>query len=200
MSRHLCSKLVLAVLFAALAVPTSSQVAPAATGGTGTGLAIAVGAGVSDYKMDFGPGHEWGGTLWFDANLNSLPSYLQGLGVEIEARDLSLDRGPLLPNNFRTDTLSGGFKYSWRHFHNVRPYIKLLGSYGSLDVTKTGYHFTWVEWAPGGGVEYRPFGRLWLRADYEYQVWPNIFANGYDFDPQGFTVGAVCEFHSHQRR
>ena len=198
MSRHLCSKLVLAVLFAALAVPTSSQVAPAAKGGTG--VTMAAGAGVSDYKMDFGPGHEWGGTLWFYANLNGGPPLLRGLGVEFEARDLSVHRSPALPNDFRTDTLGGGLTYTYRHFHNFRPYMKFLGSYGSLDVKKTSSHFTWVEWAPGGGIEYRPFGRVWLRADYEYQDWPNIFANGYDFDPQGFTVGAVCEFHSHQRR
>jgi opacity protein-like surface antigen len=155
---------------------------------------MAVGAGVSDYKMDFGPGHEWGGTLWFDANLSHAPSFLDGLGIEIEARDLSLHRGPFLPNDFRTDTLGGGLKYSWRHFHNFRPYVKFLGSYGSLDIYKNGYHFTWVEWAPGGGIEYRAFGNLWLRADYEYQDWNNIFQNGYDLDPQGFTVGAQYEF------
>ena len=196
MPGSLCSKLVLTVLFAALAVPAFSQVAPSATGGTG--LTMAVGAGVSDYKMDYGPAHEWGGTLWLDASRNHVPSYLRGLGVEIEARDLSRDRGPYLPNDFRTDTLGGGLKYSWRHFHRVRPYVKFLVSYGSLDITKTGYHFTWVDLAPGGGIDYRAFGSVWFRADYEYQDWPNIFGHGYDLDPQGVTLGALYEFGNHR--
>jgi hypothetical protein len=145
--------------------------------------------------MDFGAGHEWGGTLWFDANLNHVPAYLRGLGIEVEARDLSLNRGPLLPSGFRTDTLGGGLKYSIRHFHNFRPYVKFLGSYASLDIRKpNGYHFTWVEWAPGGGIEYRPFGHLWLRADYEYQDWNNVFGYGWDLNPQGVTAGAQYEF------
>jgi opacity protein-like surface antigen len=160
---------------------------------------MAAGAGVSDYKMDYGAGHEWGGTLWFDASPGGLPSFLQGLGVEIEARDLSLHRGPNLPNDMRTDTLGGGLKYSLRHFHRVRPYVKFLASYGSLDLYKNSYHFTWVDWAPGGGIDYRPFGHVWLRADYEYQDWNNIFQHGYDLDPQGFTVGAVYEFDHHRR-
>jgi hypothetical protein len=160
---------------------------------------MSAGAGVSDYKMDFGPGHEWGGTLWYDANLHGVSPLLEGLGIEIEARDLSLHRGPLLPNDFRTDTLGGGLTYTYRHFQNFRPYVKFLGSYGSLDISKHGYHFTWVDWAPGGGVEYRPFGHVWLRADYEYQDWNNIFQNGWDLDPQGFTVGAMYEFNNHRR-
>jgi len=196
MPNHLFPKLTLAALCVALAVPVSAQVAPAATGGGG--LTLAAGGGVSNYYMDYGRGLEWGGTLWVDGNLNVGPSFLQGFGLEVEARDLSLDRGSGLPNDMRTDTLGGGFKYSWRHFHNFRPYAKMLASYGSLDLTKHGYHLTWVEWAPGGGIEYRPFGRIWLRADYEYQAWNDIFGKGYDLDPQGFTVGAVYDFgHPH---
>jgi opacity protein-like surface antigen len=52
--------------------------------------------------------------------------------------------------------------------------------------------------APGGGIDYRAFGNVWLRADYEYQDWPNIFGKGYDLDPQGVTVGAMYEFGNHR--
>jgi opacity protein-like surface antigen len=196
MSSHSFAKLSLLLLFAATAFPVLAQVVPAATGGGG--LTLAAGGGVSNYAMDFGPGREWGGTLWLDANLNTGPSFLQGLGIEIEARDLSLDRGPRLPNDMRTDTLGGGFKYSLRRYRNFRPYAKFLASYGSLDLNKNSYHFTWVDWAPGGGIEYRPFGRIWLRADYEYQDWPGVFRPGWDYDPQGFTFGAIYDFgHPH---
>jgi hypothetical protein len=164
-------------------------------------MTFAVGGGVSAYKMDFGPGHELGGTLWLDGNLNLGPSYLQGLGIEVEARDLSLDRSPRLPNNMRTDTLGGGFKYSVKHFHNFRPYAKFLASYGSLDVYKPGYHWTWLVLSPGGGIDYRPFGGpIWVRADYEYQDWPDVFRHGWNLDPQGFTVGALYEFGHHRSR
>jgi opacity protein-like surface antigen len=189
------------LFFAALAVPAFSQVAPAATGGGG--MTFAVGGGVSDYHMDFGHGNDWGGTLWLDGNLNLGSPLLQGLAIEVEARDLSFDRSPGLPNNMRTDTLGGGVKYSWRRFHDIRPYAKVLASYGSLDLYKHGYHWTWVEWAPGGGIEYRPFGRIWLRADYEYQVWPGVikYPHTFDLDPQGFTFGAVYEIgHPHSHR
>jgi len=197
---HLFPKLTLAVLSLALAGPVSAQVTPAAT--DGGGLSIEAGAGFSGYKMDYGGGnqHEFGGTLWLDANPNLGPSFLQGLGIEIEARDLSLDRSPGLPNDMRTDTLGGGLKYTWRHYRNIRPYAKLLASYGSLDLYKNGYHFNWTDWAPGGGIEYRPFGRVWVRADYEYQAWFNILGPGYHLDPQGFTLGALYDFgHPHFR-
>jgi hypothetical protein len=188
------------LLFAALAIPAFSQVAPAATGGGG--LTLAAGGGVSLYSMDYGNGHDWGGTLWLDANPNWGPSFLQGLGAEVEARDLSFyPESKYLPKGFRTDTLGGGPIYTWRHFQKIRPYVKGVISYGNLDICKGCYHFDWTVFAPGGGVEYRPFGRVWVRADYEYQAWFNIFGKGYDLDPNGFTVGAVYDFgHPHFHR
>jgi opacity protein-like surface antigen len=150
--------------------------------------------------MDFFPyGREWGGTLWVDGDLNLGPRFLQGLGVEAEARDLSLDRSASLPNDFRTDTLGGGPMYTW-HFHRLRPYVKGIISYGSLDVYKHSYHFTWTEYAPGGGVEYRTFGNVFVRADYEYQAWFKVFGKNYTLDPNGWTFGAVYQFgHPHLR-
>jgi hypothetical protein len=197
MSGHLFPKLTLAVLSVAFAASASAQVAPAATGGGG--LTLAAGVGVSLFSTDYGNGHIWGDTLWIDANPNAGPSFLQGFGVEVEARDLSWAReSKYLPRGFRTDTLGGGPIYTFRHFHNVRPYVKGVISYGSLDICKDCYHFNWPVFAPGGGVEYRPFGRVWLRGDYEYQAWFDIFRKGYDLDPNGFTLGAVYDFgHPH---
>jgi opacity protein-like surface antigen len=54
----------------------------------------------------------------------------------------------------------------------------------------------WTAYAWGGGIEYRAWDGVWVRADYEYQFWrvkffdPNAFLN-----PQGFTVGASYDFH-----
>jgi opacity protein-like surface antigen len=192
MSSKIFLALALPMLFTALAVSSSAQVVPAAT--EGSGWKLDAGAGVSDFHMDYGRGNEWGGTLWVDADINTGPLFLHGLGVEMEARDLSIDRAPMLPNHMRTDTAGGGPIYSWHHFSRVRPYGKYLVSFGNLDMRKDAYHFTSVLYSPGGGVEYRPFGHVWLRADYEYQIWLNLFAPKWNFDPQGVTVGAVYEF------
>jgi hypothetical protein len=200
MSSQLHSKLtpVLLLLFAALALPASSQVAPAAS--SGGAMTFAAGAGFSGYKMYFGNAFEYGGTLWLDANFNARTPILHGLGIEMEARDISLNH-PANYNDLRTDTLGGGLTYTVRRYRNFRPYAKFIASYGSLDLRKTSYHFTWVEYAPGGGVEYRPFkGPIWLRGDYEYQVWPSILGPKWDYDPQGFTVGAMYEFGHHSRQ
>jgi hypothetical protein len=51
--------------------------------------------------------------------------------------------------------------------------------------------------AGGGGVEYRIMPRLWVRADYEYQSWPDFFKSTVPagrLNPQGFTVGAIYHF------
>ena len=50
--------------------------------------------------------------------------------------------------------------------------------------------------APGLGFEYRIFGPIWARADYEYQDWGTLL--GKTFNPQGFTVGVSYAFlHAH---
>ncbi len=52
--------------------------------------------------------------------------------------------------------------------------------------------------AAGGGLEYRIFRPIWVRADYEYQDWGTLLGN--TFNPQGITVGVAYEFsraHSH---
>jgi opacity protein-like surface antigen len=49
----------------------------------------------------------------------------------------------------------------------------------------------------GGGIEYRVIPRLWVRADYEHQSWPDFFKATKPagrLDSQGFTVGAVYHF------
>jgi opacity protein-like surface antigen len=59
-------------------------------------------------------------------------------------------------------------------------------------------HDNRVVYAPGLGLEFRVFQNVWARADYEYQVWPDLF--GQTSDPQGFTFGASYDFgHSNRR-
>lgn len=184
-------------LFAPL-FPAFSQVVPAYTGRS---LPLSVGFGPSSYDVDWGHGRMYGFTVWADYYPGFIPSSLRGLGVEIEARDISMDRSYTQPN-VRQDTAGGGPIYTWRHFRNFHPYAKFLYEYGSYDFTvfqAPDYkHDTRSLWAAGGGLEYRVYRPIWVRADYEYQTWQTLL--GRTPNPQGFTVGFALDFsHSGQR-
>jgi opacity protein-like surface antigen len=194
-------------LFAA-ALPVFAQVAPAYRA---PGIPLSVGAGPSSYDVDWGHGRMLGGTVWADWYPEQIEyfAHVRGLGVELEARDISLDRhtnpGQANPSrsgqaNTRQDTAGGGPIFTWRHFHRFQPYGKFLISDGSVDFissTPTYSHDTRMLIAPGGGFEYRFLGPLKVRADYEYQFWlGNLLGN--TLNPQGFTVGVAYDF-SHPR-
>jgi opacity protein-like surface antigen len=186
-------KFLVAMFFIGASIPLSSQVVPTATE---VGLPLAVGAGFSNYDVDWGHGRMDGGTLWIDYTLKRVPFLLHGIGIEAEARDISLDRGNH-PANFRQDTIGGGAIYRWPHFRSFHPYGKLLVGYGSIDFAnipnEPNYkHDSRTIYAAGGGLEYSLFGHIWVRADYEYQAWPDLL--GHTADPQGFTVGSSYDF------
>ncbi len=174
----------------------NSQVVPQAQAGNGHSFSI--GVGPSSYDVDWGHGRMLGGTVWADWHPSREPALLHGLGLELEARDISLNHSSTQPSNYREDTAGGGPIYSWSHFKNFRPYGKFLIEYGSMDfkilATPTYTHDTRGLYAPGLGFDYRVFGNFWARADYEYQIWQPMF--GHTPDPQGFTVGVEYAFGS----
>ena len=204
MRLKLCFSLALAPLFVCVASSIHAQTAPAATGHR---VPIAVGVGLSGYNPDFGHGHLLGGTLWIDYFPSRLPWYLHGLGIEVEARDLNYGRSASQPANLREDIVQGGVIYSWPRYRNFRPYAKFSEGYGNADdgVTPTHRnHDSRTILSGGGGLEYRAYKSLWVRADYEYQSWPNFFKHPATatqpfrpagrLNPQGFTVGVVYHF------
>jgi hypothetical protein len=91
-----------------------------------------IGTGFSYFAPDYGPGHIAGGTLWIDNSLDRLPSFLSGLSVDFEARDLSLYRSTHEPV-VRVDTAGGGAMYKWSRFRNLVPYGKFTASLGNVD-------------------------------------------------------------------
>ena len=195
---RLSLKLALFALFFTAAFPAFSQVAPAATTG---GFPLSVGGGVSYWDTDWGQSKMEGATVWVDYYLTHVPYILKGLGVELEARDVTFNKGDK-PNNFRQATLGGGVIYSWHHFHNLRPYIKLDLAYGGINTRFVNFpnytHDTRTVTAPGFGLEYRVFGPIWARADYEYQFWPKLFGP-HTTNPRGFTFGAMYDFRHRNR-
>jgi len=190
-------KFVLAALLIAAACPVFAQVVPAATEG---GLPLSVGVGFSGYNPDIKSGIMYGGTLWIDYQPVQVPRFLDGIGLEVEARDISLDHSKFQPPNLREDFAGGGVSYTWRHFRNIRPYAKVIWGYGNADYELKNlmpHHDSRTVTSPGGGVEFRAFRRVWARADYEFQIWPDFFqSNGMAgfLDPQGITVGASYHF------
>jgi opacity protein-like surface antigen len=193
--------LAIALLFAYAASPVLAQAVPAATQES---LPFAIGAGFSAYNPYFGHGHLLGGTLWIDYAPHWVTSHLRGLSLEVEARDLNYGRSSQSPN-LREDTAEGGLIYSWPRFRNIRPYGKISAGYGNRDAespTLVRYHDSRNIWATGGGLEFKVSQRVWVRADYEYQLWPNmVFALVRDVPtpiasthPQGLTVGALYHF------
>ncbi len=179
-----------ACLFVPVA-PASSQVVPAARSGQMT-FPFTVGAGPAGYEVDWSSGRMYGIGAWVDWR----PSfqYINGLGLELEGRDIAWDQR--VRQNFNQRTIVLGPSYAWYHFQRFHPYVKFLVGYGRTDFhlrsTFPYTHFDGLVRAPGGGLEFRLLNRLWLRADYEYQIWPVLISG--TPDPQGFTVGASWSF------
>jgi hypothetical protein len=166
-------------------------------------LPLAVGLGLSGFNPDQGHGHMAGGTLWIDYSPIRIPWYLRGIGIEAEARDLNYMRSPTLSPDLREDTVLGALIYSWPHYRKIRPYGKLSEGLGNRDdESGRGKRFndSRTILGCGGGVEYQLRPLIWLRADYEYQSWPNVFKHPGTtippgrLNPQGFSIGVMYHF------
>jgi len=196
-------KLILMVIFLAVAVPAYPQAKPAAVGSR---TQFTIGAGFSDYYSDWNGRYD-GTTMWFDWNPSLGPSLFHGLGLEIEARDLSFGKTGSVPH-LRLDTVSGGAIYTIRHYRSIHPYAKFLMGYASFDFqpihTPQGVysHDSRTVYTPGGGVEYRLGRNVWVRGDYEYQFFVD-FSHHHAMNPNGFTIGVsydLAHLHRAHRR
>ncbi|HEY1803088.1 MAG TPA: outer membrane beta-barrel protein [Terracidiphilus sp.] len=185
-------KLIFTALLVAAAIPADSQVSPAANQG---GVPIVIGGGFSDFSLDWGPSARMEGiAAWADWFPYHMPAALNGLGIEVEGRDLDFGR-PAGLSRMRQDTGVGGAIYSWNRYRNFRPYGKYLAGIGSIDFPPSGNysHDTFLVLEPGGGVEYRAWRHVWIRGSYDYQYWHHIFGP-HDLNPNGVTVGISYDF------
>ena len=108
-----------------------------------------------------------GGTLWADWHPGKVPAFMNGIGLEIEARDISFNNNSTRPSNFRTDTAGGGPFFSWQQHRDFRPYGKFLIQFGSVDFrsgTPTHSHDTRTLLIPGGSniASSAMFGHEWI--------------------------------------
>lgn len=159
-----------------------------------------------------------GPTVWVDWKPTLITHLVGGLGIEFEGRDLlwnrSVPAGYSVSSQFYEYTLGGGPVYhpAILRFHGFQPYFKGTISYGYINTfpiqmpnpTNNPYlhHLSDVTYAFGAGVDYPVTNRIAVRADYEYQLWPN-FPNLNDVSkistPNGVTIGAMYSFHGRYR-
>jgi hypothetical protein len=165
-------------------------------------MPLVIGGGISDFDLDWGYGRKMIGiTAWADWNLEHLPGPLRNLSIEAEGHAIDYHRPAGVPTNMRQDSGLGGLSYTWRHYRNLRPFVKMMGGVGSIDFMlgppnpafRQYTHDTFAVTAPGGGLEYRFWRQFWVRGEYEYQFWHQTFGPN-DLTPQGFTIGATYHF------
>ncbi len=193
------SKLVLAALFFLTLLPVYAQVAPAARI---SGLPLGVGVGIVDYDTDYykpdlpyWSGRMIGVSAWADYSI------YHGFGVAVEGQDIMANkptpRGPFGETTYgslQEKTLQGGFIYRHRQIYHVRPFLQAMGGMGKIDFPTTSPLYT-SETSPlysfGGGLEYRVWSNLFLRGQYEYQIWKGFRSGSQSLNPSGATVGVT---------
>ena len=190
------SMLVLAAVIFLLSLPGLpglSQVAPAAQ--SVSGLPIGVGAGLTDYSLDYGQDRRMlGASVWGDYSI------WHGLAVEAEGTFIFADR-PSSISRMQQNTVKGGLIYKYNTVFRVRPYVKGAIGLGSIDFPSRNpfyTHDTYTMYAFGAGLEYQAGRRVYLRGDYEYQLWQN-FQGRNTLNPNGFTLGATYYFRGIHR-
>ena len=179
--RLLCSFAALATVL--LAVSARGQVVPSAAG---PGHSLWVGAEYSNVNASFP--YQSGQRLW---GIGCFADYtVRGhIGVEAEARFLRFNS---YYGETEDDYLAGP-RYMIRPFGRLHPYAKFLAGLGKIQYPFQIGNGTYLALAPGAGVDYR-IGRRWsLRAEYEYQFWPNspniAFEPAHELTPSGFHAG-----------
>jgi opacity protein-like surface antigen len=200
MRLKLILRVILAALFMTVSFPVYSQTVPAAT--QSAVRPLTVGVGLSSFDPDWAHGRMLGGTLWIDYTPRWMPRILYGLGLEVEGRDINYSRSSSQPPNLREDTAGGGVVYTWYRFNKFHPYGKFLAGFGNTDHESTNlvrHHDSRTITCVGGGLEYKVDRRIWMRADYEYQRWPEFFMITKPaglLNPQGITVGVSYDLSS----
>lgn len=134
--------------------------------------------GYTGYRMS-GPGAyiDWSSsTLWH-------------IGAEAEGRWLVING----PNDFSEYTYLAGPRYRYAVGQHLKPYAKVLLGAGELNFPYHLAHGGYFAIAPGAGIDFAVSRRWGLRADYEYQIWPDAVGipgiPGPALKPNGVSAG-----------
>lgn len=178
----------LLLIAALLLLPTLSR-AQVVAAGRGGNQQLYVGGTFSDFDPDYGYQRLYGVGAFADYNLSPR------LGAEAEVR---FHRFHQLAD-IHEDNYVIGPKINYRH-KRYTFYGKALLGVGYFNFPLNAAHGTYLDVALGGGVDYRLTRRVYVRAEYEYQIWPGFIGppdpqispknrpNG--LTPNGFAIGA----------
>jgi hypothetical protein len=162
----------------ALSVFTSAtllaQIHPSAEGGAGSSARI--GVELSTFNPDYGCANSSPFSCWthqlvgIAPFMDTRPMFFSRVGVEGQARFLSW-RGPgsLSESSYMAGPHAGLFRY-----RQISLSGKMLAGKARLSVSNGAGGGSYFAYAPGGVVEYQVKPRLFLRADFEQQFWPNF--------------------------
>jgi opacity protein-like surface antigen len=171
----------------------SAQVEPAARVG---GLPVYFGVGISRYNLDYGPGRYMEGVVgWAGINL------FHGLGVDGSARSIFMNT-PLSLTRMEQNTFLGGVHYNFRHIGPARPFARMGAGLGSIEFPSNNPLYTrdtYTVLAPSFGADFRVVDHVYIRGEYEYQIWEQFHGN-HSLNPQGWTIGAIYSFRNRNPR
>lgn len=152
-----------------------AQTLPSGEGGGITGSAR-IGAEISTFNPDYGCLHSSPFSCWNNQLFGIAPfvdtreMFFSRMSVEGQARFLHW-RGP---GKMTQSSYMVGPRVRLFHYHQAALSGKMLFGTGHLSVTNGAGSGTYLAYAPGAVVEYRVMRRLFVRADYEEQMWPGF--------------------------
>jgi opacity protein-like surface antigen len=179
-------------LFAALLLLPTIGRAQVVAAGKGGNQSLYVGGTFSDFDPDYGYQRLYGIGAFVDYNLTPR------LGAEAEVRFHRFNQLA----DIHEDNYLIGPRYTYRRRRYVF-FAKALVGVGYFNFPFNAAHGSYFDVALGGGLDYRLTRRIYVRGEYEYQIWPGFVgppdppsnlnrANG--LTPNGFSVGASYRF------
>lgn len=164
-----------------------AQVAPSARVG---GLPIAVGVGISDYNLDYGPGRRMQGAV-----VRAGWNLFHGIGIDGNARTIFMNT-PTQLTRMQQTTFLGGVYYEAPPIFRIHPFVRMGAGVGLIEFPSRNPLYTrdtFTVLAPSGGIEYPITRKVFARAEYEYQFWRDYLGPN-SLTPQGGTIGVTYYF------
>ena len=152
-----------------------------------TPLSLRVGGSFSYFDAAYG-GYKVMGAV---ANVDFAPLIWDHVGGEAEGRWLTFNAS----QGFAEYNYLAGpvYRIGLTEHHKWHPYVKGLIGMGVIEFPNHLAYGRYFAFAPGGGVDFNVNRRWRLRADYEYQFWPDApgipgISSGM-MNPNGVSVG-----------
>jgi hypothetical protein len=152
-------------------------------------VSLTAGGSFSYFVADFGGYHVMGPTATVDFS----PIIWDHVGAQAEGRWLMING----PDGFSEYNYLIGpvYRITLTAHRNLHPYVKALLGGGIIDFPKGLAYGRYFAIAPGGGVDLTLTPRVRLRADYEFQIWPDApgipgTSSGI-ITPNGVSVGVT---------